>query len=195
MTTNIKANGYSSSNPESNLFTIQASYALLMTLMMNNVMSTVLDNGNPEKMVLNGSTSTIYIDSDSSFLFADSIPLANDITFFTMQITYRYTNSLTSLLTDTVVTITFYVQKSAQTSLPPGTDLTSCQAVRTVRHFTRSTNVSITSRSPVHLFTLNGRELKGTTSSDAFRCLKKGIYFVKEQNGNVRKLFVADQIK
>jgi hypothetical protein len=119
MTDNVKINGYSASNPKSNLWTITASYNSLMSVLMQNVISTILLSGNPTKMTLNSKTSTIYI--DSSFFFTDSFPLTSDLTTFNMAITYRYVNPQTNILTDTVVSVTFSIQKSAQaTTLPAG---------------------------------------------------------------------------
>ena len=118
MTDNIKVNGYSASNPKSNLWTIAASYNSLMTVLMQNVISTILLSGNPTKMILNGKTSTIYI--DSSFFFTDSFPLTNALTSISMGITYRYVNPLTNILSDTIVQISFNIQKSAGATLPPG---------------------------------------------------------------------------
>jgi hypothetical protein len=118
MTTNLRINGYSSSNPKSNMWTIAASYNTLMSVLMQNVISTIMLSGNPTKMILNGKTSTIYI--DSSFFFTDSFPLTNALTSVSMSITYRYVNPQTHILSDTVVQINFNIQKSAGAPLPPG---------------------------------------------------------------------------
>ena len=118
MTDNIKINGYSASNPKSALWNLQTSYSALMSLLMQNVISTILLSGNPTKMTLNNKTSTIYI--DSSFFFTDSFPLTNALTSISMGITYRYVNPLTNILSDTIVQINFNIQKSAGAPLPPG---------------------------------------------------------------------------
>jgi hypothetical protein len=119
MTNNILVNGYSASNPKSNLWTIAASYTTLMNALMQNVISTILVSGNPTKMTLNNKTSTIYI--DSSFFFIDSFPLTNDLTSFNTSITYHYVNPQTNISSDTIVQISFNVQKSSQVAtLPPG---------------------------------------------------------------------------
>ena len=118
MTNNIQVNGYSASNPKSNLWTITASYNSLMSILMQNVISTIMLSGNPTKMTLNGKTSTIYI--DSSFFFTDSFPLTNALTPVSMGITYRYVNPQTNILSDTTVQISFNIQKSAGATLPPG---------------------------------------------------------------------------
>jgi hypothetical protein len=118
MTNNIKVNGYSASNPKSNLWTINASYNSLMTVLMQNVILSIMPSGNPTKMTLNGKTTTFYI--DSSFFFTDSFPLTNALTSVSMSITYRYVNPQTNILADTIVQITFNIQKSAGAPLPPG---------------------------------------------------------------------------
>ncbi len=119
MTQNIQTNAYSTSNPKSNYWSLaNVSYTNLMTLLMNNVVTNLLLSGNPTKMVLNNITSTVYV--DSSFFFTDSFPIANVPTPFTMNITYRYVNPTTNILQDTVVAVHFYVEQSAQATLPPG---------------------------------------------------------------------------
>ena len=90
-----------------------------MTLLMNNVITNILLSGNPSKMVLNGTTSTIYV--DSSFFFADSFAITDVPTPVNMGITYRYVNPKTQILSDTVVAINFYIQRTSQaTTLPAG---------------------------------------------------------------------------
>jgi hypothetical protein len=119
MTTNIQNNGYSTSNPKSNIWPLtNVNYTNLMTLLMNNVITNLLLSGNPSKMVLNGTTSTIYV--DSSFFFADSFAIADTPTSVNMGITYRYVNPKTQILSDTVIAINFYIQRTQQTTLPAG---------------------------------------------------------------------------
>jgi len=120
MTNNIKNNGYSSSNPRSNIWPLQTSYDALLNLLMQNVISTILVSGNPLRMSVNSKSSNIYI--DSSFFFVDSFPIINELTKFTMDITYRYVNPKTNILKDTTVTITIYFKKVGQTApaLPNG---------------------------------------------------------------------------
>jgi hypothetical protein len=95
-----------------------------MNLLMNNIISNILVSGNPTKMTLNNSTSTIYI--DSSFFFTDSFPISQAPTLFTMNISYRYVNPTTQILSDTVVPIRFYLERSLQATLPAGLG-TVCQ--------------------------------------------------------------------
>jgi hypothetical protein len=119
MTDNIKVNGYSASNPKSAIWNLQTSYTALMGLLMQNVISIITLSGNPTKMTLNSKTSTMYV--DSSFFFTDSFPLVNEVSAFTMGITYRYAKPPTNALTDTTVPVTLYIKKSSQAStLPPG---------------------------------------------------------------------------
>lgn len=128
MTDNIKISGYSASNPKSALWNLQTSYSALMSLLMQNVISTILLSGNPTKMTLNNKTSTIYI--DSSFFFTDSFPLVNEVSTFSMGITYRYAKPPTNVLTDTIVPVTFYIKKSSQaTGLPPGVSENCTQGI------------------------------------------------------------------
>ena len=127
MTTNIQNNGYSATNPGSNIWSLaNVNYNTLMNLLMNNIISNILVSGNPTKMTLNNSTSTIYI--DSSFFFTDSFPIAQTPTLFTMNISYRYVNPTTQILSDTVVPIRFYLERSLQAALPAGLG-TVCQQI------------------------------------------------------------------
>jgi von Willebrand factor type A domain len=128
MTNNVKVNGYSSSNPQSNIWSLTGvNYSTLMTLLMNNVIQNILVSGNPSKMVVNGVTSTIYV--DSTFFFTDSFLIAETPTPMSMNISYRYVNPTTNILTDTIVRINFYIQRSPLvTSLPAGSGEV-CQTV------------------------------------------------------------------
>jgi hypothetical protein len=118
MTNSIKVSGYSASNPKSAIWNLQTSYTALMSLLMQNVISIITLSGNPTKMVFNGKTSTMYV--DSSFFFTDSFPLTNQISTFSMGITYRYAKPPSNALTDTTVPVTIYIKKSTGATLPPG---------------------------------------------------------------------------
>ncbi len=118
MTQNIQNNGYSSSNPLSNYFSLQASYQSLMTTIMQNVINQIHVDALPLKMVLNNVTSNNF--ANGNFVFPDSFFLGNAATQFSMQVTYRYTNPTTNTYRDTVETINFSVQKSSTASNPSG---------------------------------------------------------------------------
>ncbi|HUI90704.1 MAG TPA: VWA domain-containing protein [Chitinivibrionales bacterium] len=120
MTNNVKINGYSSSNPESNIWALSGvNYSTLMSLLMTNVIQNILVGGNPTKMVLNNKTSAIYL--DSSFFFTDTFPLTSALTTISMGITYRYVNPQTNMLSDTIVQVSFSIKRDPTvTTLPSG---------------------------------------------------------------------------
>jgi hypothetical protein len=132
MTDNIKINGYSATNPKSDLWTLNTSFDALLNLLMNNVIKTILVPANPIKMVLNGETSVIYGYIDSSFSFPDSFPIGSDSTRFTMNISYHYTLPSTGQQKDTTDTIVFYVKRTNQTALPTGIGEICEQYIQTI---------------------------------------------------------------
>lgn len=132
MTDNVKINGYSATNPKSDLWTLATSFDALLNLLMNNVIKTILVPANPTRMIINGETSTTYVPADSSFTFPDSFPIGSNVTSFTMNISYKYTIPSTGVSKDTVDTITFYIRRSGQAAPPPGTGLVCQQYVKTI---------------------------------------------------------------
>jgi hypothetical protein len=129
MTNNIKINGYSATNPKSNIWPLLTSYDALMGLLMQNVMPAILLSGNPIKMTINNTaTSNSYL--DSMFFFTESFPITNQLTQFSLGITYRYVNPQTSVLKDTVVYVSFYVKKNGINAPPLPSGLTmKCQNI------------------------------------------------------------------
>jgi hypothetical protein len=117
MTQNIAANGYSTKNPQSALWTIQTSHASLLTLLMKNVISQINVPAIPVKMVLNNVVSNTY--ANGSFVFPDSFMIGtSNATQFSMVITYRYT--VNGVQKDTTNTTVFSVSHSATATTPPG---------------------------------------------------------------------------
>lgn len=119
MTRNIQRNGYSTSNPFSADYAITVSNTALSNVLMTNVISRINVPAVPIQMVLNNVSSTTY--SNGQFVYPDTIRLgATTVTQYTMQITYRYTNSSTGQTHDSTTTITFSVRKDSTAAIPPG---------------------------------------------------------------------------
>jgi hypothetical protein len=120
MTINIKANGYSASNPLSADYAINANYTNLMSVLGSTILSRIPVSSVPVKMVLNNVTSSTF--SNNVFVFPDSFFLsANNVTQYTMAITYEYTDHA-GVTHDTIENTVFYVRQSASTVIdtPPG---------------------------------------------------------------------------
>jgi hypothetical protein len=118
MTTNIKANGYSASNPQSAVWSIQTSYNVLLNLLMTNVINLTFRTSNPVRMVMNNVVSTIF--SNGSFVFPDSFFLSPVLSPYSMIIDYQYTNPVTGVLTQISDSTVFYVKPSATATTTPG---------------------------------------------------------------------------
>ncbi len=91
MTENIKNNGYSSSNPRSNLWAFNnSSYDTLMNFLMNDVISLInqIQTAEPKKIVINGIDPISGWDS-TGFSFQDLFPLTGKNTNFVYDIGYK----------------------------------------------------------------------------------------------------------
>ena len=122
MTNNIKNNGYSTSNPSSADYAIDASYNSLSNILLQNVISLINVPAVPVKMVLNNITSNTY--TNGQFMFADSFRFASTTTQYTMQTTYRFTNPVTGQTHDSVETVTFSVRHDSTATTPAGINFT-----------------------------------------------------------------------
>jgi len=118
MTRNIAANQYSTSNPNSAAYSIQASYNALLNVLLNNVISQINVPAIPVEMVLNNVVSNAY--ANGSFVFPDSFMIGTNVTQYSMRITYRYTNPITNTMRDTTDTTIFYVRHASNAPVPPG---------------------------------------------------------------------------
>lgn len=128
MTNNIKNNGYSTSNPQSNIWGFQnTSYDTLMKFIMDNIIDLIVNQTKyvPINMSINGGQSVNNWDS-TGFTFPELFPLTGWTTDFTFNITYTITNDTLSLLRiippvrrDTTIITEFDVEiDPAQGSLP-----------------------------------------------------------------------------
>jgi hypothetical protein len=114
MTDSIRTNGYSASNPYSNLWTLQTNFQALLNLLMTNVINTIkqLSYGVPTRMVINQTyTSTQYKSADSAFVFTQRFALSPDSTRYTMAITYLKTDQQTNTQKDTTHYIAFTIDR------------------------------------------------------------------------------------
>jgi hypothetical protein len=123
MTDSIRANGYSASNPYSNLWTLQTNFQSLLNMLMTNVINTIkrLSYGVPTRMVINQTyTSTQYKTSDSAFVFSQRFALSPDSTRYTMSITYLKTDQQTGQQKDTTHLITFTIDRNPSAPISDG---------------------------------------------------------------------------
>ncbi len=91
MTQNIQGNGYSISNPLSNLWSIEAGHDTLLTFLMNNVIGQIINQiitANPFTITINGIDPVTGWDS-TGFTFDKLFPLTGETTDFTFEIDYE----------------------------------------------------------------------------------------------------------
>jgi hypothetical protein len=124
MTNNIQNNGYSSTNPSSELWNITTSHKTLLDLLSDRVLEFVLNfrpivsTGVATNMVINQETPKSK--TDTSFVFSKRFALNADTSHFTMVIDYEYTNQNTQEKWDSTLSVTFFVKREADAPLPLG---------------------------------------------------------------------------
>ncbi|MBN1981573.1 MAG: hypothetical protein JW795_08585 [Chitinivibrionales bacterium] len=109
MTNNIKNNGYSKTNPQSNLWSIKTSVSTLMELLQKNVLPTIFSevtHEKPKKLVINTSA-TNNTWKDNSFTFQNLFPLTDFKTPFTYDLTF-------SVIKDSITADGDTIQKSVK---------------------------------------------------------------------------------
>ncbi len=113
MTENIKNNGYSSTNPQSNIWAKVADYDTLKALLMNNVIQTVVVElkSKPTNININGQISNSY--NNQWFLYNQKFNLEKntDISYFEFDIDYTVTSSLNGQTFDTLTHSVFWVKR------------------------------------------------------------------------------------
>ncbi len=125
MTTNIQANGYSASNPQSAFYSVGAPATELQNLLRTSVLNRILTvptAGKSVEVTVDGKsqTSASRGPDSSSFVFSSSTPLSAGIT----QIQFKYSHSfrdttvMPAVMRDTMVTYNLAVQRGATASLP-----------------------------------------------------------------------------
>ena len=124
MTDNIKANGYSSRNVESELWAIQTSHETLLALLTERVLGVIFNTeldiltGKPAAMTINSTAAQSQ--TDTSFIFAQRFGLEPGTTKFTMSIRYQFTRQNTGEKFDSTLTFDFYVKRQAGAQLSQG---------------------------------------------------------------------------
>ncbi|MBD3244173.1 MAG: hypothetical protein GF331_26515 [Chitinivibrionales bacterium] len=112
MTGNIRTNGYSSTNPRSDVWAIETSHDALLTLLMSNIMGIVLVEHASAVSITGLSlfdSSATYV--DSYFILTERVPLEADLTPFTLGLAFRYTNYGTGAVRDTTIQVNFHVRR------------------------------------------------------------------------------------
>lgn len=142
MNQNLRNNGYSTTNPASNLWTIQTNPGELLRLLTDNILRAVLEvhTGEAEVMRVNGVTALTY--ADSRFSFNNRFPLQALITPFSFDIKYTYTSAQTGARLDTTVFVNFVVKRQAGATPSPGINL-ECRPRPTLDLFHNGSPVSI----------------------------------------------------
>ncbi|HEX2960087.1 MAG TPA: hypothetical protein VHO70_24855 [Chitinispirillaceae bacterium] len=125
MTNNIKANGYSATNPQSDLWTIQTNFDRLMNLMMESIIKPIIVTvkRTPSQLVINKKTYTVSADSHSTFLLTDDIFLKDGTNHFDITISYKPQSDTQVTLKDTSINISFDVIRTDSVEKSQGLSL------------------------------------------------------------------------
>lgn len=123
MTQNIRNNGYSVTNPHSDIWILETNYDTLMSLFMKKIITPILSKqvGTPTFMVLNNITSTTH--ADSAFIFNNQFLLNKDTTFFSLNITYHMVDDENKKEYDTIRNTSFSIVRSNNVSKPSEGDI------------------------------------------------------------------------
>jgi hypothetical protein len=124
MTRNIQSNNYSSSNPSSQLWTIQTNFDALMNLAMKNIFNPLILNvkQKPTTLTINNKTYTTIIDS-STFNLGESLKLNDSLTHFDISVKYSVKDDSLKIQKDTSLSIAFNVIRSNQYAMSEGITL------------------------------------------------------------------------
>ncbi len=110
MTKNIQNNGYSVSNPMSDLYTIKTNHDTLMSLLMKNVIGRIVNaniNSTPTGLTVNSSINPIGTWDSTGFPFAELFPLEIYNTDFAYKLDYHVIKDTINPNTGDTVTIEY----------------------------------------------------------------------------------------
>jgi hypothetical protein len=144
MTNNIIANGYSNSNTKSKMWAINVPANELLTLLMDNVINSILAN-TPGKattavMTVSGSIQNSTAVSATHFTFPKPVALTADQTVVDLKYTYQYTDN--GALKTKEVPYTLTVKRSAAATATVGVT-PSCREQGTLTLFNKGTQVNV----------------------------------------------------
>jgi len=148
MTSNIRSNVYSTSNPNSELWAIQTNHNTLLNLLMDNVFDNILISGDPQQMTVNGTKSTGF--NDNAFTFPERFPLQATITSFRTSATYKYTNPQTNETRDTTININFTVKRVPDIEIPDGIEI-NCWQKPDLNFYYNGSAISVITEDMEHL--------------------------------------------
>jgi hypothetical protein len=124
MTNNIKTNGYSATNPSSQLWAIQTNYSTLMELVMKNIFNPIIFNvkQKPTTLVINNKSFTTTIDS-TTFNIGDGFKLNDSLTHFDVSVKYSIKNDSLKIDKDTSINVAFNVIRSDEQAMSDGIEI------------------------------------------------------------------------
>ncbi|MFP4164623.1 MAG: FlgD immunoglobulin-like domain containing protein [Chitinispirillaceae bacterium] len=135
MSENIRENGFSESNDKTNLWAIQTNHETLLDLLINEVVSGLLDvtSGMPHELSVNNSVSNEF--SGDQFVFSKRFPLQTGVTEFDLGISYTMEDSQNGADHDTSTRTVFYVKREENAAVSEGVSISCWKgAVMSVRH-------------------------------------------------------------
>ena len=150
MTNNIKNNGYSTSNPLSNLWSIKTDYNTLMKLLMENVIKLIITSQTtfiPTDLNVNTMVSVSGWDS-TGFEFGKLFPLLGWETGFKYNINYKMTkdsivgnDTITVVIKDTATEVSFIA--NIDPALPVSDSVALCHWGRSLGFYHNNAEISI----------------------------------------------------
>ncbi|MDB5049166.1 MAG: hypothetical protein JWO30_2237 [Fibrobacteres bacterium] len=166
MTTAIKGNGYSASNPKSAYFAISLPGSQLLTLLQSSVLNPIFSNtpGKPVSavMAVGGTNYNSTAVDAKNFTFPKRVPLSADQTVVNLTYTYSYTDS--GVAKTKIVPYTLTVKRSGTGPLGDGLS-SSCQDQGNITLFNNGTQVNLVTADhndlDVHLTLSNGETCNG----------------------------------
>lgn len=122
LTRNVRENGYSTSNPASDIWVLKTDYDALMSLFMRSVIKPILTviSGTPVSMAVNSVISDSL--TDSGFVFSERFPLSANTTSLNVKINYHLINNYTGTQKDTQTVSSVYVTRKEDAVLPAGAE-------------------------------------------------------------------------
>lgn len=120
LTTNVRENGFSKSNPKSDAWVLRTSHDELMALFMENIINPIMNKqvGRPKSMKINNKTSSTFKDKDSVFQFDGQIPIVKDTMKFSLEVTYQVVDDVTGDNFDSVTQTSFTIVRTDKVNEP-----------------------------------------------------------------------------
>lgn len=124
MTNNIKTNNFSTTNPSSQLWTIQTNFSTLMGVVMDKIFNPLIFSvkQKPTTLVVNNKSFTTTIDS-TTFNIGEGFKLNDSLTRFDVSVKYRIKDDSLKIERDTSINLSFNVIRSDERAMSDGIEI------------------------------------------------------------------------